>query len=105
MAYGKAILSKRRRMQLRIAAFPVKRYKYFQPTITACSLEIKFSRVSRIKSKYLNDSAVLHPLSGASCLQTILYTAVMITDVIVIMLSIKQMTSEANELRYQQTTD
>jgi len=47
-------------MQLRITAIPVKRCKHFQPTITASRLTMEFGRVSRIKSRYLNDSVVLY---------------------------------------------
>jgi len=55
------LLSELRGMQLRIMAFSVKRYRYFQPTmlVPVRSLAMEFGRVSWITSKHLDDSAVL----------------------------------------------
>lgn len=47
-------------MQLHTLLLPPTWYKYVQQHTHACSVKMEFGRVSRMKSKYLNDSIVLY---------------------------------------------
>ena len=48
------------KMQLHTLLLPPTWYKYVQQHTHACSAKMEFGRVSRMKSKYLNDSIVLY---------------------------------------------